>query len=536
MKKFYLIAFGILCISMNTLFAQNVVLPDSYNFVWNSQSRNSSESMPCGGVSIGLNVWVENTAPKQMLDWWYQYWNRSHIIIDADKSQKNNEQCRVGHNYQLFRYMLGCNAYGTYPTKFNGGMFTYDPAFTDTSKHYTADYRNWCGGSMTAQNQRLVYFPMLKSGDFDMIKPQFDFYLKALRNLEIQSEQVWGHIGVGFIEQIEDYGLSNPFEYGWNRPEGYDKGKDYNAWCEYLWDTSLEFCFMMLETNRYANKNNSEYIPLFESCLSFYDEHYQHLALKRGTNPLDGNGKLILYPSSDAETYKMAYNSTSTIAALKTVLIHLLALHENYLTDLQRKKWKDMLNRIPEISYTRCNGQVTIAPVQTYQRIQNEESPQLYPVFPWDRYSVGQKGIDTAINTWKHDPKVNKFKSHVGWIQDLIWAARLGLTDDAKVLCLKKLKNSERRFPSFWDPGFDWTPDHNWGGSGMIGLQEMLMQSSDDKIYILPAWPKDWDVDFKLNAPKNTVVECIYKNGKIEKLSKTPIERQKDVIVCIIKD
>jgi hypothetical protein len=33
---------------------------DPYNVVWTSPSRNSSESMPCGGHSIGLNVWVEN--------------------------------------------------------------------------------------------------------------------------------------------------------------------------------------------------------------------------------------------------------------------------------------------------------------------------------------------------------------------------------------------------------------------------------------------------------------------------------------------
>ena len=33
------------------------------------------------------------------------------------------------------------------------------------------------------------------------------------------------------------------------------------------------------------------------------------------------------------------------------------------------------------------------------------------------------------------------------------------------------------RFPSFWGPVFDWTPDHSWGGSSMIGLQEMLTQA-----------------------------------------------------------
>src|SRR6476620_6378061 len=30
------------------------------NIVWNSQSKNSGESMPCGGGDIGLNVWVED--------------------------------------------------------------------------------------------------------------------------------------------------------------------------------------------------------------------------------------------------------------------------------------------------------------------------------------------------------------------------------------------------------------------------------------------------------------------------------------------
>ncbi|MDO4819650.1 MAG: DUF5703 domain-containing protein, partial [Prevotella sp.] len=30
------------------------------DYVWTSQSRNSSESMPCGGCDVGMNVWVEN--------------------------------------------------------------------------------------------------------------------------------------------------------------------------------------------------------------------------------------------------------------------------------------------------------------------------------------------------------------------------------------------------------------------------------------------------------------------------------------------
>lgn len=67
----------------------------------------------------------------------------------------------------------------------------------------------------------------------------------------------------------------------------------------------------------------------------------------------------------------------------------------------------------------------------------------------------------------------------------------------------------------------------------MVGLQEMLMAAEPDakgKIHLFPSWPKDWDADFKLYAPGNTLVECVYKNGKIEKLKVTPQERENDIV------
>jgi hypothetical protein len=63
----------------------------------------------------------------------------------------------------------------------------------------------------------------------------------------------------------------------------------------------------------------------------------------------------------------------------------------------------------------------------------------------------------------------------------------------------------------------------------MIGLQEMLMQTDGKKIYLLPAWPKNWDVHFKLHAPYQTTVEATVKDGKITSLKVWPKEREKDV-------
>ncbi len=467
---------------------------------------------------------------KNTSNWWNEYWERSFIIIQPEEPDANSIPWQTGRNYQLFRYMLGCNAFGEYPTKFNGGLFTYDPRFTDSTMNFTPDHRNWGGGTMTAQNQRLVYFPMIRTGDFEMMKPQFDFYMRSLKNAELRTKVYWGHEGASFTEQLESFGLPNPAEYGWKRPEGYDPGMQYNAWLEYQWDTVLEFCLMMLEKERYRGEDISAYIPFIESCLTFFNEHYQYLANQRGRKTFDANGHLVLYPGSSCETYKMAYNSTTTIAGLKVILERMLELPEGYLNDEQKKEWSVMLERIPPISFQDFNGHTTIAPAKLWERVNNTETPQLYPVYPWGIYGVGRPNPEIAINTWKYDPDAIKFRSHKGWKQDNIFAARMGLTTEAAELTTLKLKDSGRRFPAFWGPGFDWTPDHNWGGSGMIGLQEMLLQTVGEKIYLFPAWPEDWNVHFKLHAPYNTTVEGVVKNGKVSSLKVSPESRRKDVV------
>lgn len=482
-------------------------------------SQATSDSVWEAGLQKTIASISSSKDKKSSQHWWREFWQRSYIIGEGEIAD-------ITRNYTLNRYMLGCNAYGEYPTKFNGGLFTFDPRFVKNNHPFTPDNREWGGGTMTAQNQRLVYWPMLKSGDFELMLPQFEFYNRILRNAELRSMVYWGHIGACFTEQIENFGLPNYAEYGIDaktgkeRPDYIDKGVEYNAWLEYMWDTALEFCQMILETKNYANSNIDRYIPLIESTLTFFDEHYRYLASHRGKRTLDEDGHLILYPGSACETYKMTKNAASTIAALQTVL-------ETY------GKKPEMRKTIPPIPFRVIKGKEMIAPAMTWERINNEETPQLYPVFPWRIYGVGRKGLEIARNTYLYDPQALKVRSHRGWKQDNIWAACLGLTDEARRLTLLKMSNGPHRFPAFFGHAFEWTPDMNWAGSGMIGMQEMLMQTVDDKIFLFPAWPKEWDVHFKLHAPKQTTIEIIYKNGEIKKLEVIPEYRKKDVKVLI---
>jgi len=95
----------------------------------------------------------------------------------------------------------------------------------------------------------------------------------------------------------------------------------------------------------------------------------------------------------------------------------------------------------------------------------------------------------------------------------------------------QKLSGCPRRYPVYWGPNFDWTPDLNHLGSGAVALQEMLLTVDGRNLHLLPAWPASWDVDFKLHAPYETVIEGSVDGGHLTRLNITPHHRWNDVIV-----
>ena len=113
--------------------------------------------------------------------------------------------------------------------------------------------------------------------------------------------------------------------------------------------------------------------------------------------------------------------------------------------------------------------------------------------------------------------------------------AYLGLTEQARDNLVARSMNYDKnsRFPAFWGPNYDWTPDQDHGGVLMKAFQSMLLQTDpySKKIYLLPAWPSAWNSDFKLHAPYNTTIEGQVKNGAVLNLKVTPESRRKDIII-----
>jgi hypothetical protein len=219
---------------------------------------------------------------------------------------------------------------------------------------------------------------------------------------------------------------------------------------------------------------------------------------------------------------------TMTMCLLLTMCVPVPALPEDLTTAARRSQWRRLLAQLPPVPTREANGKKVLAAAQVFSSHNNCENPELYAIFPYRLYGVGKPDLEVARDAFA----VRIDKGSAGWQQDPVQSAMLGLADEAAKFVAKRFSTHDRgsRFPAFWGPNFDWIPDQDHGANGMMALQAMLLQSDGRELRLFPAWPKTWDVEFKLRAPLATTVEGVYRGGKLERLSVTPPEREKDVV------
>lgn len=446
--------------------------------------------------------------------WWLNFWRRSWIVVSGSPEAE-----MVTQGYALQRFINACAGRGAYPIKFNGSIFTVDSREPD--EHFDADYRRW-GGEYWFQNTRLPYWTMLPAGDYDMMRPLFEMYLKALPLAKARTQTYFGHEGAYFPETITSWGTYANSNYGWDR-QGKPVSYIDNPYIRYYYSCNLELLAMALEYFFHTGDKrflNETLLPFADAFITFYERHFGR----------DGDGKLLLKPSQSLETYPETVNPLPDIAGLRWVLQELLRVPLSRQDLHRRNPWRRLLEQLPPLPMKTEGGQTFLLPAQEILAPPiNSEDPELYAVFPYRLYGVSKPDIEVARNTYLRRP----YKGNEGWRQDPIWAALLGLADEAKMMVAQRFatKHVGSRFPAFWGPNYDWIPDQDHGCGGMIALQAMLMQTNGEKILLFPAWHRDWDVSFRLHAPGKTVVEGVWRNGKLHSLKVTPSWRAKDVMI-----
>ena len=458
------------------------------------------------------NVQKRIDAHKQ---WWNSFWNQSFIYISSKDSVENRKAQIVARGYILQRFMNACSGRGNAPIKFNGSIFTVD-TYNRNGQYsgFDADFRLW-GGCYWWQNTRLPYWSMLISGDFEMMKPLFKMYMEALPLRIAAAKKYYNHDGAFFPETMNFWGTYADSDYGCNRT-GIADGFTINPYIRYYWQSGLELSLMMLDYYSFTNDKKfaqETLVPLVSEVLTFYNLHW-----KRGSN-----GKILFSPAMSLETFHTAENPLPEIIGIRTVAEKILALPQSLIPESLRQQWKLLINDLPEVPTRIVNNETVLAPASEFSNKANVENPELYAIFPYRTYGIGKPNIEVALRTFA-------IRNHIengGWQQNSIQSAYLGLTDEAKRMVVESFSNWDQnfRFPAFWGPNYDWTPDQDHGNVAMIALQRMLIQYENDKVYLLPAWPKGWDVKFKVNAPNNTTIEGVYENGKMMKMETRPGEK-----------
>jgi alpha-L-fucosidase 2 len=446
--------------------------------------------------------------------WWKEFWSRSWI--DIASAAPDDDTYILTRAYALQRFINACAGRGAYPIKFNGSIFTVP----NPGSPGDADYRRW-GPGYWWQNTRLPYMSMCTSGDFDLLEPLYRMYTgDVLEMAKYRTQRYFGHAGAYLNECVYFWGAAFNESYGWTPREKRTVVENESRWHRWEWQGGLELLHMMLDHYEHTLDEallRERLLPLAHEILTFYDLHY----------PVDGSGKIVMEPAQALETWWDCRNPMPEIAGILGATERLAELAGDKVEAAEKALWERMQAKMPDLPTQEVEGRRMLAPAEKFATKSNIENPELYAVFPYRRVALGRPGIKLAIEALNHRLDRGNF----GWRQEDIFMAYLGLTDQARdyVVGRARAKHEGSRFPAFWGPNYDWVPDQDHGGVLLKALQAMLMQTDGRKIMLLPAWPKDWEVDFKLHAPYRTVVSGHVKQGKVTKLSVKPADRRKDI-------
>jgi alpha-L-fucosidase 2 len=456
-------------------------------------------------------------------NWWDEFWNRSWIhatLAVASRGNAEDGAFVVSRAYALQRFIDASAGRGRYPIKFNGSIFTV-PARGNPGG---ADYRRW-GPGYWWQNTRLPYQSMCASGDYDLMQPFFRMYAEEIYGLSRKrTKKYFGIDGVYFPECMYFWGSVFTSTYGWTPYEERTDKLQESGWHKWEWVSGPELVFMMLDYFDHTQDEeflHERVIPVANDIMRFFENRYS-------TNQ---HGQLVMHPSMACETWWDCTNPMPELAGLHSISRRLLALPSSLTAATDRDFWKTFRAKLADLPVRETPSGTALAPAARFEDKRNVENPELYAVFPFRMFGLGQPDIELAKNALVHRWDSGDF----GWRQDDVFMAYLGLTEQARDYVVHRSVNYDKRqrFPAFWGPNYDWTPDQDHGGILMKALQSMLMQADpySGKIYLFPAWPNEWDVEFKLHAPFNTTIEGQFLNGEVEKLNVIPSSRKEDVII-----
>jgi hypothetical protein len=497
--------------------------------------------------------------------WWSSFWGKSYVSLHSD----DGEADFITDNYNYFMYVMASSSRGDFPPKFNGMIWTTG-----------GDARKW-GNNYWGANQSCMYNGLFPANRMELIEPMFRMYSSMSNSLETAARQQWGSKGIYIPETVSFDGLpelpqniaaemqdlylvrkpwsekskefddyastKSPFQSRWNwkQDKGWkdgkwifgDKGAGTFGHVSHIFSRGAKIAYQYWQ--RYEFTKDIEWLrstgyPIIKGVTEFY-RNFPNVRK-------ESDGKYHIYNVNDNESVRGGHNTVEEISSMMGIFPAAIRASEILNVDNElRILWKEFVQNLSPLplntDYPDTYKQG--APV-TFVRslppfIQGPASgrpdPNTMPVWFFDLCNpvAGNTEMVRIANATfdSYFPNGINKNSEVYVLSKLaVTGTMMGRKDATRYLIPNQIRTAEiETMPNRMTlrEGYQTTGVQNLGRMA-DALHYALLNSSpsgpgkDPVITLFPAWPDEWDADFKLLARGNFLVTSSFKNGKIVSL------------------
>lgn len=506
----------------------------------------SAQQRATGGASV-FDALAADTAAS-----WHDFWANGFVAMSSADHQADF----VGGNYVYFMYLMNASSRGAYPPRF-GGMIWYT----------NGDYRRW-GSQYWHANTDAYYRDLMPSGHLDLMNPFFSLYHGMYDACALAARQQWDSQGI-YIPEITFFNgpdklpesLVKEFQDLFLARKPYDqRSPEFQFWIEtknrhnsrynFLNDGKYDHGHLIVPTKgqgifghcthflsgsvgvasefwqRYEFTGDKEWLrqvgyPMIKGVAEFYRNFPN---VQKGED-----GKYHIHHVNRIESDWDSSDTSSEIGAMHTIFPMVVHASEVLGVDADlRPKWQDIADNLAEPS--RGSGRRGNFDATNPERRAAMEKAAAERAAA-AKAAAPKEATDGPNRRGGQPGGVRPFGSFVGGGGGAI--EPLGSEKDLKARFLGFDRTGgfidtegtggaqifRNRLRLREGPG---AIDAEHIGGLSFGIHQSLLTSTvtpdltTATIQVFPAWPKDWDVTFRLLARGGYLVTAAQKNGKIE--------------------
>jgi len=497
--------------------------------------------------------------------WWSSFWDKSYVSLHS----ADGEADFITANYNYFMYVMASSSLGDFPPKFNGMTWTTG-----------GDARKW-GNNYWGANQSCMYNGLFPANRIELMEPMFRMYTAMSPSLEKAAAQQWGSSGIYIPETVAFDGLpelpediasemrdlylvkkpwnekteafndyastKSPFQSRWNwkQDKGWvegkwtftDKGAGAFGHVSHIFSRGAKIAYQYWQ--RYEFTRDTEWLrstgyPMIKGVAEFYRNFPN---LKK-----EADGKYHIYNINDNESVRGGHNTIEEISSMMGIFPAAIKASEILNVDAElRNEWKEVLVNLSPLPLN-TDYKETYKPglPVTFARslppvVQGPGSGRpdqnTMPVWFFDLCNpvAGNTELVRIANTTfdlYFSNGISK-NSQVYVLSKLaVTGTMMGKKDATMYLIPNQIRTAEiETMPNRMTlrEGYQTTGVQNLGRMA-DALHYALINSAppgpgqDPVIQLFPAWPEEWDADFKLLARGNFLVTASSRGGSVTEL------------------